>query len=199
MENETAFRIILPAMLILFIAHRGYYTKKYGDADRNTLKKRDEGWTTKLAGMLGFTGFIALLVYVFYPDWISWASISFPLWVRWAGIGIALTGFTLLQWAQTTLGKNWSDTPRMMREQSLVISGPYRWIRHPIYTAFVLILSSTIFVSANWLIGLSWISMTILEIASRIQYEESLMVEYFGAQYQTYMKKTGRLLPRLIR
>jgi protein-S-isoprenylcysteine O-methyltransferase Ste14 len=85
----------------------------------------------------------------------------------------------------------------MMKEQSMVTSGPYQAIRHPIYTAFLLIMGSTLLISANWLIGLSWIGMTVLEIASRIGFEESLMIEYFGDQYRDYMKRTGRLLPRL--
>jgi protein-S-isoprenylcysteine O-methyltransferase Ste14 len=80
----------------------------------------------------------------------------------------------------------------------LVTSGPYRFIRHPIYTAFLLILGSTLLISANWLIGLAWISMTVLEVASRIGFEEQLMLEYFGDQYLEYSKRTGRLLPKFI-
>ena len=106
-------------------------------------------------------------------------------------------GFALLQWAQVTLANSWSDTPRMMKEQTLITSGPYRFIRHPIYTAFLLILGSTLFISSNWLIGLCWTGMTILEIISRISFEETLMLEYFGEQYSEYMKKTGRLFPKV--
>jgi len=194
---ETIFRIILPLLLITFVAHRGYYVRKHGK-EADTLKKREEGTVTKLAGLLGIMGFISGLAYVINPNWLSWASLSFPLWLRWTGFGMAVLGFALLQWAQNALGKNWSDTPRMIKEQALVTSGPYQSIRHPIYTAFLLIMGATLLISANWLIGLSWIGMTALEIASRIGFEESLMLEYFGDQYRDYMKKTGRLIPRLI-
>jgi len=85
----------------------------------------------------------------------------------------------------------------MMKSQALVTSGPYQWIRHPIYTAFLLILGATFVISANWLIGLSFIGMTALEIASRIGFEESLMMEFFGNEYHEYMKRTGRILPKL--
>lgn len=196
MQTETTFRIILPLVMMAFVAHRGYYVRKHGK-EADTLKKREEGTITKLAGLLGLLGLIAILVYVFKPHLLSWASLSLPLWVRWAGIGMAGLGFALLQWAQNALGENWSDTPRMIKEQALVTSGPYRAIRHPIYTAFLLIMGSTLLISANWLIGLTWSGMTVLEIASRIGFEESLMLEYFGDQYRDYMKKTGRLLPRL--
>ena len=196
METETIFRIIVPVLIMSFAMHRGYYVRKHG-REENTLKKREEGLVSKIAGTLGLIGFLAVIVYGINPAWLSRAALPLSLWLRWTGVGIALLGFALLQWAQNTLGKNWSDTPRMMKEQSLITSGPYEFIRHPIYTAFILILGSTLLMSANWLIGLTWLGMTILEIASRIGFEEGLMLEYFGDQYREYMKKTGRLLPRV--
>lgn len=197
METETIFRISLPILIIAFALHRGYYVRRFGE-ETNTLKKREEGWTSKIAGLLGLVGFLAVLVYAVNPGLLRWASLPLPLWLRWTGVAIALAGFALLQWAQNTLGKSWSDTPRMIKEQALVTDGPYRFIRHPIYTAFLLILGSTLFISANWFVGFAWIGMTLLEVVSRIGFEENLMLEYFGDQYREYMKRTGRLLPKLI-
>ena len=197
MQTENIFRIILHVIIVAFIAHRGYYTRRSARPEKDTLKKREEGLITKLAESLSLIGFTAMLIYVLKPNWLAWASLSFPLWLRWTGVGIALAGFALLQWAQIALGRSWSDTPRMMKGQALITSGPYQFIRHPIYTAFILILGSTFFISANWLIGLTWAGMTALDIASRIGFEESLMVEYFGDQYREYMKKTDRLLPKV--
>lgn len=196
MQTETIFRIILPILILAFIAHRGYYVRKHGP-EENSLKKREEGWPSKLAGLLALTGFFSTIAYVINPDRLAWTSLSFPTWLRWAGVGIAVAGFALLQWSHNTLGNNWSDTPRMIKEQTLVTSGPYRWIRHPIYSAFLFILGATLLIAANWLIGLTWLAMTALEITSRIGFEESLMLEYFGEQYREYMKKTGRFVPRL--
>jgi protein-S-isoprenylcysteine O-methyltransferase Ste14 len=196
MATQTIFRIILPALIIAFAAHRGYYVRKHGE-EQNMLQKREEGLVSKIASLLGLIGFVAVAAFVINPAWLSWASLSLPVWQRWIGVGIALLGFAFLQWSQNTLGKNWSDTPRMLKEQSLVTSGPYRFIRHPIYTAFLLILGSTLLISANWLIGFAWIGMTVLEVVSRIGFEENLMLEYFGEQYREYMERTGRLLPRI--
>lgn len=197
MGTQTIFRIILPALIVLFVIHRGYYVNRHSKPEDQTLKRRKEGTASTIAGMLSLVGFVAIIAHVANPEWMSWADLRFPTWLRWTGVAIALLGFALLQWSQNTLGKNWSDTPRMMKEQSLVTGGPYRYVRHPIYTAFFIILSSTFLISANWMIGGAWIAMTTLEIASRIQFEESLMIEYFGDQYREYMKKTGRLLPKV--
>lgn len=197
MESETIFRVILPVLMIGFALHRGYYVKNHTRPEEATLKKQEEGIASKAAGLLGLIGFLSIIAYTIRPDWLAFANLEFPTWLRWAGVGIALLGFVLLQWAQVTLGKNWSDTPRMMKNQTLVTEGPYLYIRHPIYMAFLLILGFTLFISSNWLIGVCMIGMTVLEIISRIRYEESLMTEYFGEQYRAYMKRTGRLLPCL--
>ena len=138
-----------------------------------------------------------MLAYIINPAWLSFAHLSLPVWARWAGLAPAIAGFALLQWAQVTLANSWSDTPRMMKEQTLITSGPYRTIRHPIYTAFILILGSTLFISSNWLIGLCWTGMVILEVLSRIRFEEALMIEFFGEEYREYMMRTGKLLPKL--
>jgi len=195
---NTIFRILLPTLIVAFALHRGYYVKYHSKPEDATMKKREEGIVSKIAGLLGMAGFVAMLVYVINPGWLAFADLAFPIWLRWAGVGIALIGFVLLQWAQVTLANSWSDTPRMLKEQTLITSGPYRTIRHPIYTAFILILSSTLLISSNWLIGLCWAGMVTLEVFSRISFEESLMVEFFGDQYREYMKKTGRLLPKIV-
>jgi protein-S-isoprenylcysteine O-methyltransferase Ste14 len=198
MNTETTFRILLPLLIATFVLHRGYYVKFYSKPEDATVKQREEGLLSKIAGLLGMAGFVSMLVYVINPGWLSFASLAFPAWLRWIGVGIALIGFALLQWAQTTLANSWSDTPRMMKEQTLITSGPYRTIRHPIYTAFILILGSTLLISSNWFIGLCWAGMVMLEVISRIGFEESLMIEFFGEQYRDYMKKTGRLLPKVL-
>lgn len=198
METNLVFRVVLPVLIATFIIHRGFYTARAAQKDADSLKERNDSPVTRLAGALGLVGLAATIIQVVRPDWIGWAQLPFPAWLRWFGVSAALLGFVLLQWAQVTLGRNWSDTPRMIRGQALVTSGPYRWIRHPIYTAFLLILGATLFISANWLIGFSWTGMTALEILSRIEFEERLMLEYFGDQYRQYMNQTGRLLPKFI-
>src|SRR5687767_10353267 len=102
MQTENIFRIILPILIVAFIAHRGYYTKRSARPDKDTLKKREEGLITKFAESLSLIGFVAMLIYILRPNWLAWASLSFPLSLRWAGVGVALSGFALLQWAQIT-------------------------------------------------------------------------------------------------
>jgi protein-S-isoprenylcysteine O-methyltransferase Ste14 len=119
-----------------------------------------------------------------------------PTWLRWTGVGVALAGFGLLQWVQQTLGKNWSDAPQLVSGQALISSGPYRWIRHPIYSAFLLNLSSLPPITANWFISGLWIGMTGVDISARVKAEEAMLVRKFGEPYLAYMRRTGALFPK---
>ena len=166
METTNIFRILLPVIIIAFVVHRGYYIKKHTRPEDDTLKKTRRGYGFKTGRPARHGWFFSTIVFVINPGWLARADMPLLVWLRWTGLIFALVGFALLQWAQNRLGKSWSDTPRMMSKQKLITSGPYQFIRYPIYTAFILILGSTI--------------------------------EYFGDQYREYMKRTGRLLPKLI-
>lgn len=196
MNMDLDFRLTLLVLLIAFVAHRGYYTKKYGRPENETLRSRENGTTQAAANALNLLALLTTAVYLIAPRWLEWAALPFPAWLRWAGAALALAGFALLQWAHVALSRNWSDQPRLLQGQMLVTDGPYRWIRHPIYTAFLLILSAPLFLSANWLVGSLWIAATALEISGRVRYEEKLLADTFGGDYQAYAARTGRLLPR---
>jgi protein-S-isoprenylcysteine O-methyltransferase Ste14 len=196
MNNDLLFRLLIAALFIGFIAHRGYYTKKAGRHGADAIRQRENGAAVKLSNLLNLFALAVTIGYIFAPDLLAWASLPLPSWLRWLGAIIALAGFGLLQWSQVTLGRNWSDRPRLLADQVLVTDGPYRRVRHPIYTAFLLILSAPFFLSANWLIGLLWFASTAIEVASRVRYEETLLAAEFGDDYHAYAARTGRLLPR---
>jgi hypothetical protein len=60
-------------VIAAFVVHRGYYTRIYGESENDTLKKRQENWVSKLAGVLGLAGFAATLVCTINPGWLAWA------------------------------------------------------------------------------------------------------------------------------
>jgi protein-S-isoprenylcysteine O-methyltransferase Ste14 len=195
--SELIFRVLLGVILVSFVSHRAYYTRKYQADGDDDSPIPESGPGQKITSLLAVLGLVASLLYIINPAWMAWSSIQLPAWLRWSGVFIALAGFGLLQWSQNTLGENWSDRANLGADHLMVVNGPYQWVRHPIYSSFLLILGSTFLISANWFIGGSWIMMMALDINARIEVEEQLMITRYGEQYREYMSRTGRIFPNL--
>lgn len=196
-DDELIFRILLGVTLVSFVFHRAYYTRKYQVDVGEDSPTPASGPGQKIASLLAVVGLVVTILYLINPGWMAWSSLPLPAWLRWLGAAIALSGFGLLQWAQNTLGENWSDRAHLGAGHQLVVSGPYKYVRHPIYASFLLVLGSIFLVSANWFIGGTWIMMMALDIRSRIEIEERLMIARYGEEYLQYMSRTGRIFPEL--
>ncbi len=196
MKGDRLFRTIQAALFLAFVLHRAYYHRRYPAAEDDTIVQQDAGRPGRLANLLALPAFTSLVLLIVNPRRLAWARWPAPRWGRWTGVLLALGGFGLLEWSHRALGRNWSDRPRLTRDQTLVTRGPYRWIRHPIYSAFLLILGSPLLITANWLVGLLWLLMTLLDIRDRLAFEEAWLAERFGPAYAAYRRRTGRLLPR---
>ena len=197
MTEPLLFRILVVLLMIAFILHRGYYSRKYPSSEDETTDELSSSRGSTFSAIIFVLALIATLVYIIFPNLVSWASIQLPALVRWLGVGIAVAGFLLLEWSHRALGRNWSDQPRITETQQLVQSGPYRWIRHPIYTSFLLILGSTLLITANWFVGGLWIAAVSSDGLIRIRYEEAAMLKKFGDAYIDYQRRTGLILPRI--
>ena len=195
---DIFFRAALRTLVLAFVMHRAYYSRRYPPAKEETTDEMQGGWASVVAPVLGIGGLISLVLFLVSPGWMSWASLPIPVWLRTAGVIPAITGFGLLQWSHVALGENWSDTPRTTRSQALVTHGPYRWIRHPIYAAFLLILGAPLLIAGNWFLGGCFIAMTAVDVYGRIRYEEEKLRSRFGLAYAEHVKRTGLLLPRLL-
>ncbi len=197
MAEPLLYRILVVLLIIAFVIHRGYYNRKYPPSKDETTDELGSSRGSTFSAIIFVLALIATLVYIIFPNLVSWASIPLPAWVRWLGVGIAVEGFLLLEWSHRALGRNWSDQPRITETQQLVQSGPYRWIRHPIYTSFLLILGSTLLITANWFVGGLWIAAVSSDGLIRIRYEEAAMLKKFGDDYIDYQRRTGLILPRI--
>lgn len=139
---------------------------------------------------------VCILIYCIDPRLMNWSALPLPSWLRLFGFLITLAGLMLFIWVLRSLGKNFSTTLTIQRDQTLVTQGPYRWVRHPMYTSFVLLWVGYFLLSTNWFIGLTGILGFILAIVVRTPIEEQMMIERFGDEYIAYMSITGQYLPR---
>ena len=80
-------------------------------------------------------------------------------------------------------------------QHTLVTSGPYKWVRHPLYVASLIAVAGNSMATANWFIALTG-GIAFYLIARRSRTEEEKLIERFGEEYQKYMGRTGRFFPR---
>lgn len=129
---------------------------------------------------------------------MSWAELPIPVWLRLVGAGLAILTVLLFVWVHHALGKNWSLAVVIKEDHVLVTGGPYRWVRHPMYTTFFVWGLGFSLLSANWTVGIAFLGLCIVA-AARTGKEEAALTEAFGDQYHAYMQRTGRFLPPLRR
>lgn len=196
--NERTFHILfavtfLGMCVIRILSHRTVIRA----GGRVEFKESKLNMAVRAVFGLGYIG--ALLVYVFYPRFLGWAAFPLPAWARWIGALVTLISLLLLGWVQWALGRNFSTTLHVREAHTLVRHGPYRWVRHPMYTALFLFGVGILLLAANWAVGAPLVATLPILVAVRIRNEEALMVEQFGDDYRTYMQRSGRFWPRLSR
>ena len=113
-----------------------------------------------------------------------------------AGVALVAAGVAFAVWARLTLGGNWSGTVTLKEGHTLVQRGPYRWVRHPIYTGLLLASLGTAVVSGS-LHSMVALPVILFGFWLKIATEENLMVQTFGAEYVEYMRRVKALAPFL--
>jgi protein-S-isoprenylcysteine O-methyltransferase Ste14 len=114
------------------------------------------------------------------------------------GVGLAATllGLSLALWARATLGRNWSGRVTFKENHVLICHGPYRYVRHPIYSAILTMLLGSAIAIATLAVFVG-LSLVVLGIWLKLSQEEALLTEHFQAEYLSYKSKVGALVPRL--
>lgn len=188
--------------LFLFALIRIYYQLKSPDFKKpmRELTRRSvehEGRLSLAIGILAGIAFIvAFVLYFFFPFLFPWLQLLVPDWLRWIGVILGFISIIAFWWVHATLGREFSKILTIQAKHTLIAHGPYKRIRHPMYTAVIVYFFTWFLMTANLLFLFVWILLTIFLIA-RIPQEEAMLIEQFGDEYKEYMKHTGRLFPRL--
>lgn len=194
---ENSFRILAALILFTAIGISAYFRRK---ADRDTgerISRNVDGSAMMTAIKIGGLAlWLSPLIYLINPHWMTWSKIGLPEWARWLGVGIGILCVIGVYWLFSSIGSGITPTSATRKQHALVTSGPYRWVRHPLYTVGSSLFIAFGMMADNWFIAGLGI-LTFILMAVRTPKEEANLIEKFGDEYREYMKRTGRFLPKL--
>jgi protein-S-isoprenylcysteine O-methyltransferase Ste14 len=115
----------------------------------------------------------------------------------WAGVVVALAAIAMFHLTHRTLGRMWSVSLDVREDHKLITIGIYRYLRHPMYSAFWLWAVAQALLLPNWIAGFSGLVGFGTLYFFRVRREERLMLKTFGDSYRSYMQRTKRIIPWL--
>ena len=147
---------------------------------------------------------IAMLVVAFSLLFENWTRIG-PLrlrflpeepWIGWIGISLTWVGVAIAVWARYCIGMYWSARVTLKEGHQLIRTGPYAFVRHPIYTGMLLGVIGATLIAGEWR-GIVAVILLLVAHSLKALHEEALLTKEFGDEYISYRKQTGFLFPRL--
>jgi protein-S-isoprenylcysteine O-methyltransferase Ste14 len=158
--------------------------------------KRRETWGQRFVYMLPLVAAFELLV---RPGarygWLGARFVPANPAVEWIGVFLTAAGVAVAFWARWHLGANWSGVVTLKEGHELIRTGPYRNIRHPIYTGILLALFGTV-VATGEVRGLLAVAIAWLSFYWKARREESFLSQEFGEKFAAHAKQTGMFLPK---
>jgi protein-S-isoprenylcysteine O-methyltransferase Ste14 len=195
--NENIFRILAALILFTGIGISSYFRRKADQESGEKISRSVDGSVMMtLIKIGGWALWLSPLVYLINPGWMSWSKIGLPEWARWLGVGIGILCVLGIYWLFSSIGSGITPTSATRKQHTLVTSGPYRWVRHPLYTVGSSLFVAFGMMADNWFIAGLGI-LTFILMAVRTPKEEANLIEKFGDDYLEYMKRTGRFFPKL--
>jgi protein-S-isoprenylcysteine O-methyltransferase Ste14 len=131
------------------------------------------------------------------PVFLVQRVISDSLVIGMSGMIITLMGLGFAVWARVHLGKYWSSMPAIRVDHKLIRTGPYRFVRHPIYTGVLVGVTGTAIIIGMPL-GLIAFFLLLVVYLWKIREEEKYLQEEFGEEYARYKKEVPALIPFLV-
>jgi protein-S-isoprenylcysteine O-methyltransferase Ste14 len=197
--NENIFRILAALILFTGVGISSYFRRKADRDTGETISRKVDGTpmvtVIKLGGLVLW---LSPLVYLINPSWMAWSKIGLPDWTRWLGVAIGILCVIGIYWLFSSIGSGITPTSATRKQHQLVTSGPYRWVRHPLYTVGCSLFIAFGMMADNWFIALFGI-LTFIAMAIRTPKEEANLIEKFGDDYREYIKTTGRYFPKILK
>lgn len=197
MNLDDFFRLCLLVLLVAMFAVSITFRRRANQRGQERVDRTQEGVPLMFAlRILGFGTWLLVLLYLINPAWLAFSTMPLPAWTRWLGLALSAAAVPLLIWMFRSLGDNITDTVVTRDKAQLVTRGPYRYIRHPLYSFGALFFAGVVLLTGSALILLLG-AATFGLLALRTPNEEARLIDRFGDEYRSYMRRTGRFVPRL--
>ncbi len=141
-------------------------------------------------------GGLALIIVILIALLFGYTGIGLlPDWSYYLGLSLAALGLAIIVWGKLILGRNYSNQLIIYHGHQLVERGPYKFVRHPIYTGGLLAFVGLGLLVQSWTSLIFNLILFALIFSYRIRAEEMVLISEFGEQYQSYAKRVKRLIP----
>lgn len=179
--------ILVTVLLLGFLALEFYLRKGY-EAKSIQRGQEDRGSTILIV--------VAYLLAIFGGFVLRrWGIGRMGEWAKPIGVGAMVIGLLLRIWSMRTLGAYYTRTLRKVEDQRVVREGPYRILRHPGYLSALMVWVGSGLARADWALAMAIAVLLLAAYIYRIHAEEAMLRAAFGAEYETYSRKTWRLIP----
>jgi len=188
--EQPVARIVFDVVLLVFVVGEAAIRIA---TTRNRAKGTTE-WASLVVVIAGFG--LGIGGGVLIATHLLWAAIPAGRLVLFvAGIGLMVLGLGLRAWSVIVLGRNFTVYVQVRDEQPVVDSGPYRLLRHPSYTALLLVCLGIGLALGNWLALVAVVVLPTVAILLRIRVEERALLAGIGEPYRRFAATRKRLIP----
>jgi protein-S-isoprenylcysteine O-methyltransferase Ste14 len=174
---------LMVGWIVWFFAFTGPSRMKHG---QEKTKAKNSRWGIGLV----MVGFMFAFAYVRPVD-----GVHKPVAVLIASMILVLPSVVLAWAAARQLGKQWRFQAAISEGHELITAGPYRVVRHPIYTSMLMMLVATTLAWTWWPMAVAAIAMYVIGTEIRVRAEEKLLTEHFGNAYIEYRRRTRAYIP----
>ncbi|MGE0456702.1 MAG: isoprenylcysteine carboxylmethyltransferase family protein [Bauldia sp.] len=161
------------------------------------MSRADSGASFLAYRVTNVTAILLLLVPRFRDTWINTQIFEPTAGIMIVGVLLTIAGLGISVWARVYLGAQWTGRVGVREGHQLIRSGPYRFVRHPIYSGMLLAFIGTALVYCDWR-SLVAIVMMAVALAYKLQREERWMREHFAADYQAYHRQVAAIIPGVL-
>ena len=191
---KTLYFLALLAQVVIRIPHEQRRRKTRMAVERvNTLERA-------LVSLL-FVGIVFAPAIYASTSLLDRANYRLPPEAQRSVGGVGAMLMTLAIWlfwrSHADLGRNWSPSLQLREGHELVSEGVYRYVRHPMYASEWLWSIAQALLLQNWVAGWAGLALFTPLYVMRVPREEQMMLDRFGAEYRSYMNRTGRIVPQL--